>query len=50
MKCHYSGKEIRKTEGVLYVKNSGERLHFASGKELKNWKKDRGHEYRSQEE
>jgi ribosomal protein L24E len=43
--CAYSGKEIIPTEGIMLVRNNGERLYFASSKELKNWKKDRKHKY-----
>lgn len=50
VECEYSGKEIRPSEGIMYVKNSGERLYFASSKEFKNWEKDRKHSYPDKEE
>lgn len=45
VECAYSGKEIKPTEGIMLVRNNGERLHFASSKELKNWRQDRQHKY-----
>jgi len=47
--CYYSGEEINPTEGIMYVKNNGERLYFSSGKNLKNWMEGRNHEYANQE-
>lgn len=49
VECEYSGEEIRPSEGIMYVKNSGERLYFSSSKNFKNWKNERSHEYASQE-
>lgn len=49
MECEYSGEEIQPGEGIMLVRTNGERLYFASSKELKNWEKDRKHEYRSEE-
>jgi ribosomal protein L24E len=49
VECAYSGREINKTEGIMLVRNNGERLYFASSKELKNWKQDRNHDYRDSE-
>ncbi len=48
VECAYSGKEIRPSEGIMYVKNSGERLYFASSKDFKNWEQNRKHSYKDQ--
>lgn len=50
VECAYSGKEIRLTEGIMLVRNNGERLYFASSKELKNWKNNRKHKYPEKED
>lgn len=47
--CAYSGEELQPGEGIMLVRANGERLYFASSKELKNWKNNRKHDYRSEE-
>ena len=47
--CEYSGEELKPTEGIMYVRNNGERLYFSSSKNLKNWMQDRKHEYAEKE-
>lgn len=45
MECDYCGKEVRKAEGKLVIKNSGKKLFFCSGKCQKNEDKNRNHTY-----
>lgn len=45
MECDYCGEELKKTEGKMLVKNSGEKLYFCTSKCEKNYLKDRGHDY-----
>jgi large subunit ribosomal protein L24e len=45
MECDYCGKEVRKAEGKLVVKNSGKKLFFCSGKCQENEDKNRNHTY-----
>jgi len=49
MECEYCGQEAKKTSGKLYVRTSGEKLFFCSGKCKKNWEQDRGHKYPEKE-
>lgn len=49
-KCEYSGEEIKPTEGIMLVRNNGERLYFSSSKNLKNWKNNRNHRYADKDE
>lgn len=50
MECDYCGDEIEKTRGKMLVLQSGEKLHFCSGKCEKNYKQGRGHRYSDKEE
>lgn len=49
VECEYSGEEIKPTEGIMLVRNNGERLYFSSSKNLKNWEKNRKHSYPDKE-
>ncbi|MFB6213472.1 MAG: 50S ribosomal protein L24e [Candidatus Nanohaloarchaea archaeon] len=50
MECDYCGDAIGKTEGKMLVRQSGEKLHFCSGKCEKNYENDRGHRYTDKQE
>jgi ribosomal protein L24E len=50
MECDYCGDEIGKTQGKMLVLQSGEKLHFCSGKCEKNYKNGRGHRYPDKED
>lgn len=39
VKCSFSGKEIPKGKGIMYVKKDGKILYFYSKKEEKNYLK-----------
>ena len=36
MKCNFSGKEIPKGTGIMYVKKDGTVFHYADKKSMKN--------------
>lgn len=50
MNCEYCNEELEKTEGKMLVLSSGEKVYFCSGKCEKNWKKNRSHDYPSEED
>lgn len=39
VKCSFSGKEIPKGTGIMYIKKDGTVMHFFSSKEKKNFLK-----------
>jgi ribosomal protein L24E len=45
MECAYTGEEIKKTEGKMFVKKSGEVLYFKNAKAMKNYFNNRKHRY-----
>ncbi|QKQ98522.1 50S ribosomal protein L24e [Candidatus Nanohaloarchaea archaeon] len=47
--CYYCGDEVPKGQGKMLILNSGERLHFCSGKCEKNYKNNRSHQYPDKE-
>ncbi len=49
MNCSYCGSELEKSSGKMLVLNSGEKVHFCSGKCEKNWEKGRNLEYKDKE-